>query len=184
MKTYLTILCILFLFSCHKPSNKEISQKKVENYLIINQKKNNYESILFGELDSAYTSVKDTQLYKEYNQRRGAFEAMEIFSKQFPNMYSEEESKSNKEQERYYQAICDSLESIFSPQFIGWQIQHIYKYKNDKGEFVVDNYIFFLNENLQTITRSEQIYTNLPIETFNHDTTFYGIKNKSPNISV
>ncbi len=153
MKSYLTILCVLFLFSCHNSNNKEISQNRVEDYLLINQKKSNYESILFGELDSAYTSVKDTQLYKKYNQRREAFAAMEIFSKQFPNMYSEEESKSNKEQEIYYQVICDSLESIFSPQFIGWQIQHIYKYKNDKDEFVVDNYIFFLDKNLETVTK-------------------------------
>lgn len=176
MKSYLTILCVLFLFLCHNPNNKEISQKKVEDYLVINQKKNNYESILFGGLDSAFTSVKDSQLYKEYNQRREAFEAMEIFSRQFLNMYSEEESKSNKEQKIYYQAICDSLESIFSPQFIGWQIQHIYKYKNDKDEFVVDNYIFFLDKNLQSVIKSEQVYTNLPITTFNQDTTFYGIK--------
>jgi len=174
MKKYLTFLFVLLFCSCHTPSNKEIAQNKVHDYLI--KEKNGYESILFGELDSAFTSVKETKLYKEYNQRRGAFEAMEIFSQQFPNMYSVEEIKLNKEQELYFQAICDSLESIFAPEFIGWKIQHIYKYKNDKKGPVVDNNIFFLDENVQNVIKDEQIYTNLPFETYTQDTSFYGIK--------
>lgn len=174
MKTYFIFLFSLLLCACQSPSNEEIAHNKVSDYLIKGKK--SYEQILFGELDSAFTSVKDTKLYKEYIQKQGAFEGHEILRQQYPDLYSDEESKSNKEQEIYYRAICDSLESIFSPQFTGWQMQHIYKYKNNKDEFVVDNYIIFFDENLQTITKREQVYTNLPITTFNQDPNFYGIK--------
>lgn len=184
MKIYITILCILFFISCHNPTNKEIAQNKVEDYVVDISKKSSYNPILFGELDSAFTSVKDTKLYKEYNQRRGAFEAMEMLSKQYTDMYSEDEVKSNKEQEMYFQAICDSLESAFTRQLIGWKIQHIYKYKNDKNEDIVDSYVFFLDKNLKSVTKNEQIYKSLPFKTYNKDTAFYGIKNKSPNISA
>ncbi|MDH6309599.1 hypothetical protein M2451_001965 [Dysgonomonas sp. PFB1-18] len=176
MKIYFTILCILCFLSCHNPNNKEIAQNKVEDYIININKKSNYKPILFGELDSAFTSVKHTKLYKEYNQRRGAFEAMEILSKQYTDIYSEDEVKSNKEQEMHFQAICDSLESAFTPKFIGWKIQHIYKYKNSKSEDVVDNHIFFLDKEKQNVIKDEQVYTNLPYNTYFQDTVFYGIK--------
>lgn len=175
MKLYISTLCILFFISCHKPSNREIAQDKIKNYLMNTDKKSNYKPILFGKLDSAFTSVKDTEVYKEYNGRRGAFEAMGIFNEQF-DMYSEEEVKSNKEQEKHFQAICDSLELVFTPEFIGWKIQHIYKYKNDKSELVVDNHIFFLDEKRQSVMKDEQIYTNLPYKTYLQDTVFYGLK--------
>lgn len=176
MKLYITILCALFLSSCHNPSNKEILQNKVESYLTTIQKKENYKSILFGELDSAFTTVNDTEPYKEYNQRRGAFEAMDILSKHYPNIYLEDKVKTNKEQENYFQAICDSLELAFTTEFIGWKIQHIYKYKNHKEEHVVDNHIFYLDKDMQGVIKDEQVYTNLPYTTYCQDTILYGIK--------
>jgi len=77
---------------------------------------------------------------------------------------------------KYFNSICDSLESIFNPEFIGWRIQHLYKYKNIKNELVVDNHDFFLDESLQMITNDEQIYTNLPIKTYTQDSDYYGFR--------
>ncbi|MFV0468265.1 MAG: hypothetical protein ACK5MK_04965 [Dysgonomonas sp.] len=176
MKIYITFLCAFLFFSCYAQSNEEIVQDKVIEYLKGIQKKENYKPILYGKLDSAFTVVQDTKLYKEYNQRRGAFEAMEILSKQFSSVYSKDEVKSNKVQEVYFQAMCDSLELTFTPEFIGWKIQHIYEYKNYKGENVVDNHIFYLDKDRQNVIKEEQIYTNLPYKTYSQNTVFYGIK--------
>lgn len=176
MKLYFITLCIIFFISCHNPSDKEIVQYKVSDYLKNIQKKENYKPILFGKLDSAFTSVKETKLYKEYNLRREAFELMEIFSRQYPDMYTEDEVKSNKKQEIYFQAICDSLELVFTPEFIGWKMQHIYKYKNHEGKYVVDNHIFCLDKHKLNVIKDDQVYTNLPCKTYLQDTVFYGIK--------
>lgn len=176
MRLYITILSALFLLSCHNRSYKDFLENKIGDYLINIQKKNNYESILLGKLDSAFTVVNETKPYQEYKQRKHAFEAMEILSKQFPNIYSEDEAKANKEQENYFQAICDSLELAFVPEFIGWKIQHIYAYRNYKKEHVVDNHILYLDKDMQDVIKDEQIYTNLPYATYYQDTVFYGIK--------
>lgn len=178
MKIYIAIFYCLLFFSCHSSNDTEIAQDKVEDYLTRIQKTEDYEPILYGELDSSFTSVKETELYKEYDQRRRAFEALEILKRQHPDMFSDEESKSNIEKGKYYQVICDSLESVFAAEFNGWKIQHIYKLRNDKNELVVDNYIFFLDKDLQTVIKKEQVYRNLPFKTYSQNTNFYGIKNK------
>lgn len=171
------ILCLLtFLYSCSTPDKDQIAQDKVKDYLRNTQQMETYKSILFGKLDSAYTTVKETSLYKIYDSKRSTFMVMEILSKNHPDMYSEDEVKSNKEQEIYFQAICDSLESIFVPEFTGWKIQHIYQYKNKKDESIVDNFTFYLDNELQRIIKEEQIYRNLPLKTYNQDPIFYGIK--------
>lgn len=176
MKSVLVLLLLVLIYSCSIPDKNQIAQNRIMKHLENIQKKDNYSPILFGKLDSAFTSVKDTKLYKEYNQRRGAFEAMGIFSKQFSGMYSEEEVKSNKEQEIHFEAICDSLESAFMPEFIGWKIQHIYKYKNEKSESVVDNFVFYLDNELRNIIKEEQVYKGLQLNSYNQDADFYGIK--------
>lgn len=167
---------LAFLCSCSTPNNDQIAQDKVIDYLINTQVKDTYKSILFGKLDSAYTSVKETEFYKYYDSKRGAFMMMRVLSKQYPEMYSEDDIKSNEEQEIYFQGICDSLTSVFVPEFTGWKIQHIYQYKNKKDESVVDNFIFYLDKELQRVIKEEQIYRNLPLKTYNQDTVFYGIK--------
>lgn len=175
----LFLLCLLvFVSSCSISDREQKAEDKIVDYLKNMRKKDNYEPILFGKLDSAYTSVKDTEIYKEYNMQRGAFEAMEILRKQYPDLYSEEEIKINMEQEKYFKAICDSLELVFTPEFIGWKIQHIYRLKNKEGDLVVNNYIFYLDKNLTMITKEEQIYRNLPLKTYNQNVDFYGIVRK------
>lgn len=176
MKIYFILLCALLFSSCYNSNNKEIPQDIVSHYLKDIHKKENYKPILFGKLDSVFAVVDDTKLYEEYHRKRDAFEAMGILSKQFPDLYSEDELKANKEQEEYFHAKCDSLESVFTYEFTGWKIQHIYEYKNSKGENVVDNHIFFLDKEIHMVIKDEQIYTNLLYKTYIQDTLFYGIK--------
>lgn len=172
MKTYLIFLFSLLLCSCHSPSNKEIAQNKVNDYLI--KEKNSYESILFGELDSAFTSVKNTS---EYERNNNLSKIYELYSHNFLNNIDDvNQLDIYSDSMKYFNTICDSLELIFNPEFIGWKIQHIYKYKNSKNELVVDNHDYFFDESLQTITNDEQVYTNLPFKTYAQDKDFYGLR--------
>lgn len=64
MKIYIAIFYCLLFFSCHSSNDTEIAQDKVEDYLTRIQKTEDYEPILYGELDSSFTSVKETELLK------------------------------------------------------------------------------------------------------------------------
>lgn len=172
MKIYLIFLFILLLCSCHNPSNKEIAQKKINDYLI--KEKKGYKSILFGELDSVFTSVKNTP---EYERNNNLSKIYELYSHNFLNDIDDVNQLGiYSDSMKYFNSICDSLELIFNSEFIGWKIQHLYKYKNDKNELAVDNHDFFLDESLQTITKDEQVYTNLPFKTYIRNRDFYGLR--------
>lgn len=180
MKGHLIIFSCLILLSCQTTSPNQEIEDKVEKYIkSIHRDNSSYKPITFSEVDSAFTSVKNTSEYKRRSASAGGFEALAYIC-----LMEEDDSTKFKlymDTSRYYNSICDSLKSIFNPDFIGWKIQHIYQTKNQKNESVVNNFIFYFDKELQQIVNTEQVYKELPLKTYNQDTIFYRIKSNRAN---
>ena len=171
LKIFILMVCSLVFLSCNNPVTEDIAQNKVKKYLESKFKNDKYKPILFGELDSAFTTVKKTSEYQRYSNIVGMNEVLAYWAGEDidKSMYYADSAK-------FYKAICDSLKLMFKPDFTGWKIQHIYQTQNDKNEIVVNNFIFYFDENLRKIKECEQVYRNLPFATYTRDTEFYGIK--------
>jgi hypothetical protein len=162
----------MFLISCN-PTQEKIAQKIIKTYCIEQSNINGYNPIIFSSLDSAFTSFENTLEYKRYSNLKGISDFIEHSDGQYDDLKQEQWYQDSI---LYYENLCDSLKSIFVPDFIGWKMGHIYKSKNDKGDELVNYFVFYFDKDLMKVSNTKQIYQKLPMQSYEQDPVFHGIK--------
>lgn len=172
MNKYLIALILLLLVSCKESTREEIAHSKIKDYLAT-KGVNDYESMMLGQLDSAFTSVINTDEYYKVYVQHGICEAIEFLSRNHPEMYSAEELQANADEKQVFKTVLDSLQEKFVPVFNGWKIHHIYQTTDEKKGKVVNNYLFCFDKNLDSVSFAIYTYKDLPLKTYNLDPEFY-----------
>jgi hypothetical protein len=162
---------VLFLIAC-QPTQEEIAQKIINDYCTEQSKIDGYKPIIFSSLDSAFTSFENTSVYKRYSNLKKISEFIKYSDEQYDNLMQEIWYKDSIP---YYEHLCDSLKSIFIPEFIGWKMEHIYKSVNDKDEEFANHFIFYFDKDLTRMVDTELIYKELWLQTYEQAPVFYGI---------
>lgn len=173
MYKYLVIFVLLFIVSCKEQSKEEVAQNKIKHYLEEVKGLNGYKPMMFGKLDSAFTSVKEVEEYQRLQVRYSACQMDEILNMNNPGMYSPEEMQANADMKERFKAALDSLEEKFIPEFDGWKMQHIYQTTDEEIGEVVNNYLFYFDQNLDDISLDIYTYRDLPLETYQLEPEFY-----------
>jgi hypothetical protein len=159
------ILFAIILFSSCTFTKQQKAEKLIKDYLNIHlNDPHSYESVSFGKIDSAYSTLKEDSDYlssnrlidqyqtdfDEWKAKNPDFDGISDLSdsqtKYFIKMndfYSNEKIKEMK--------LRDSIALKFKPSFKGWYIIHTYRAKNGFGALRLDESGFTLNKACDSI---------------------------------
>lgn len=169
MKKALFLLMTLGLvIGCTSPEKE--AQKLITKHLqeTLNDW-SSYESVSFGDLDSAYTSIyedsifqknaitvqKYLELAKKYNTKA------DVYS-DYPSLMSEAlmylaKAKLYIDSAKSYQDKGNSMIASFCPAFKGYSVTHTYRANNTIGAKVITKEIYTFNPEITEIVNIEQI---------------------------
>ena len=175
------LISTAFVISCHHPSNEEIAQSRIKEMLahtMVNP--NSYESISFVPLDSLFTRIEDDSIYNtnkkmllELETKKSKTEQnLRLIKKSKESMdqlnsfaivntpYLDQQLKNiNNQLIRYNFQIdsirykIDSLIKNFKPSFIGYTIEHRFKYLSRGGFLMENTTLFYLNPSVSMVTK-------------------------------
>lgn len=151
------------VFSGCKKSPQEraeyLVKKMLENSL---HDFSSYESVQFGTLDSTFSRVEDLEEYKNAWVSGHALKDVALKKKKDAELYREyglyeKELQSSLEARQlidsslYYLRKCVELDSLFIPEFIGWQISHSFRANNKSGNKEISHRRFYFDKDLTKI---------------------------------
>lgn len=173
MKKSICLVLIVGLLSasCNKASDRELAQQMIEDR-IATEHIEQYEAVQFGELDSAFTTIKETREY----QLAIATHALYVNLKFEYHGVDNEKSQLYADSAAILKAYSDSIENAFVPQWIGWKMNHIYRSMHKTKGQVVNSYDYYFDKDVSRIVNVEMVYRDLLLKTFEQNKEFYGLK--------
>ncbi len=165
MKKMLFLLMALGLvIGCTSPEKE--AQKLITKHLqeTLNDW-DNYESVKFSSLDSAFTSVQENEHYAVAYHRYDSLlksakensEKMIFASNQWEAVSYKNRSESDLNMASNYYDLALSIDSMFVPEFKGWAITHTYRANNALGAKIITKEIYTFNPEITEIVNIEQI---------------------------
>ncbi|GAD04515.1 hypothetical protein HQ45_06790 [Porphyromonas crevioricanis] len=165
--TMIALVGLVVAFSgCKKTPQKQaelLVKKRLEVSL---HDFSSYESVQFGTLDSTFSQVKDLEEFqtslslaeklKEKGFEKG--EDAKLYSKF--GLYQEQARYATEamlllDSAMFHIRRCEELDSLFTPEFIGWQITHSFRAKNASGNKIIAHRIFYFDKDLTRIVKDE-----------------------------
>lgn len=125
-----------------------------------------YESVQFGHLDSTFSRVDELEEYqaslslakelKDKGLDKG--EDAERYGRY--GLYREQARYAREaayllDSAMYHIRKCKELDSLFTPEFVGWQITHSFRANNASGNKIINHRIFYFDKDLTTIVKDE-----------------------------
>lgn len=171
MKNYLLaklaiISLILTTYSCKQNPQKQaegLIKKQLETSL---HDIDSYESVEFGTLDSAFSQVENLEEYKEVVFWEEKYKHKCTVALNNAETYEEiglydTQSRYIKEAEtlldslKKYERRHFELDSLFTPKFIGWRLEHTFRANNPEGHKVISHRVYYFDKDLTKIVRDE-----------------------------
>lgn len=163
----IALIGLVVAFSGCKQSPQERAEYIVRKQLEVSLHDfDSYENVQFGTLDSTFSQVEDFKEYqtsfslaKELNEK--GIEKIED-AKRYSEfgLYQEQgryarEGKQLLDSAMYHIKKCEELDSLFTPEFIGWQITHSFRANNASGNKIIVHRTFYFDKDLTRIVRDE-----------------------------
>lgn len=153
-KTLIAAVLSFTLLSCQ--SNEQKAKDLIEKHLSETlHDYDSYQSVKWGELDSAFTvalfSVPEMSVIDDkIRYWEGQLDTSIIGVSEDGEVYdiSPEDSVA------FYKSKYDSIESIFTPEHIGWEIDHTYRAKNLNGAYRLTTTRYYFNLELDSVLYS------------------------------
>lgn len=150
---------------------KRNPQKQAE-YLIKKQLEvslhdfSSYESVQFGSLDSTFSQVEDLEEFQEAVllakelKKQGLDKVDDAKRYGEYGLYREQAQYAREaayllDSAMFYIKKCLEMDSLFRPEFIGWQITHSFRANNASGNKIINHRIFYFDKDLTTIVKDE-----------------------------
>lgn len=168
---YLLLIVGLLFASCNIMTNRELAQQMIEDR-IATEHIEEYETVQFGHLDSALTSIKETRDY----QIAIFTHALYVNLKFEYHGVDAEKSQLYADSAAIFKVYSDSIEKAFEPQWIGWKMNHTYRSVSENKGDVVNSYDYCFDKGLNRIVNVDMVYRDLLLKTFEQDKEFYGVK--------
>lgn len=163
------ILFALFIFTACSSSPEQKARELIKKEL--NRTLHDIKScepVEFGNLDSTFTDVEDAEGYIEAFEKgvelieKGKaklseaerYKELEIYSRM---KLAAEKGFSLIQESKEYIEFCDSIESAFIPEFIGWQMQHSFRANNASGNKVISHVSYIFDHDITRIIDSERL---------------------------
>lgn len=127
---------------------------------------NSYEPVKFSSLDSAFTSVEETEVYiKTYNKydsllksAKKITEKMSLTSDQWDAFLLKKQAETDLHlANNCYDNLVFFADSLFILEFKGWSITHTYRANNTMGAKVITKEIYTFDPEITEIVNIEQI---------------------------
>ena len=160
----LILLSIFFAYSCTSPEKKFKKAIKEELRLTLHDF-DSYEPVQFGKLEVAMSSWEDlpevnkylnetekfTELYKEYGDKADiySYDYSSSLYRMYHKMYSDYLDSAKK-----YLEKINAIELHFSPEPIGWQMQHTFRANNLAGNKGIHHYLFMVDKEYKKVIKS------------------------------
>lgn len=170
-RAFYNLLIILLLVSCTNPEKK--SKELINQYMKEHLNDfGSYEAVKYETLDSAFTSVMDTEDWRKYDKKYLEFEEKanketEKMNRLIDNMgfhslytykvdkFTMETLKNKVSQDtdsmRFYNNKMISMHKNFVKEFKGWSLSHTYRANNALGNKVIKNTVFFFDKEIEKI---------------------------------
>ncbi len=159
MKKLLLLLFItLTILSCTSPKDK--AEKIIERYLKETlDDPTSYESVNFSNLDSLFTTPYQTNSeYRKYFDLWSENESEFLVAPDSTiSMRSDEELVISKKIAKDCDLKMDSIRKKFKKEFIGWEMKHSYRLKNELGQKKIYLFSFKFDKDFTTIMSKEEI---------------------------
>lgn len=174
------VLSALIGFSCSRPTKEDTAQLLIKEMLLGTMyHPDSYESVSFGTLDSLYSHVEEDSVYiaskialtnltvlierekkaKARNEKTiDSWDRFYGIARYIPHL-EDERREINKRLNTYNSQIdslqqrVDSIAVNFNPAFIGYTMEHRFKYLS-RGGFVMENTsVFYIDPDVNTIIK-------------------------------
>jgi hypothetical protein len=157
-KLFFLLFITLTILSCSSPKDK--AQKLIEKNLKETlDDPTSYESVNFSDLDSVFTTPYETNSeYRKYFDLWCENESeFRIDPDSTISMRSNEELVISKKIAKECDLKMDSIRKKFKKEFIGWEMKHSYRLKNELGQKKIYFFSFHLDKDFTTIMSKEEI---------------------------
>ncbi len=169
-KTILSLACIVIFVGCSSPDKnaKKLIEEELRTTL---HDWSSYESVKYGTLDSAFTTLFDNPEFvtiasKTVTYNKLLTEAMDDY-KGYEDMTSNwaiskrrallNKAKSYLDSANYYTPMYEKMDSLFIPEFKGWKMQHSYRANNAAGNKGIAHYMYYFNKEITKVLDVEDI---------------------------
>lgn len=174
------VLSALIGFSCSRPTKEDTAQLLIKEMLLGTMyHPDSYESVSFGTLDSLYSHVEEDSVYiaskialtnltvlierekkaKARNEKTiNSWDRFYGIARHIPHLENERR-KINKRLNTYNSQIdslqqrLDSIAVNFNPAFIGYTMEHRFKYLARGGYAMENTTLFYLDPDITMVTR-------------------------------
>jgi hypothetical protein len=169
MKKLLFFISLTIFIICFCSCSKEYKAKRLikkELNMTLNDRKS-YEPVLFGNLDSLFSSYKNDTNYINNEDLNIYINGMseEAKNRHNANKYDPDYTRAGGEwqtdftifvaclfyKDYIYQQIRDSIERKFKPQFVGYKMSHKFRAKNMYGASILNEKEYFFNKTISSI---------------------------------
>lgn len=157
-KLLLSLFITLSILSCTSPKDK--AEKLIERYLKETlDDPTSYESVNFSNLDSLFTTPYQTNdEYRKYFDLWSENESeFSIAPDSTISMRSGEELVISQKIAKECDLKMDSIRKKFTKEFIGWEMKHSYRLKNELGQKKIYLFSFKFDKDVTTIMSKEEI---------------------------
>lgn len=168
MKKALFLMIVLgALIGCSSPEKS--AQKLIVKHLkeTLNDWKS-YESVSFGVLDSAYTSVLENDHFIVAHHRCDSLlksakeytEKMISASNQWEIVSYKNRVESDLSMAKNYSNLAHHIDSMFVPEFKGWEMIHAYRANNSLGAKIIVKEKYIFDPEITKIIKTEKVDRN------------------------
>lgn len=165
--TAIAIVGVVLAFSGCRQSPQKQAEYIVKKQLEVSLHDfSSYESVLFGSLDSTFSQVEDLEEYNTSFSKAKDLKEKGLEKGKDAERYGEfglyeEQARYAREaaclldSAMYHIKKCQELDSLFTPEFVGWQITHTFRAKNASGNKIINHRIFYFDKDLTKIIKDE-----------------------------
>lgn len=163
-KVIILLMALGLVFGCSSPEKE--AQKLITKHLQETLDDwDSYESVKFSGLDSAFTSVEETELYiNTYNKYDSLLKSAKKNTEKMllaSNKWEAVSYKDQAESDLYLANNCYDLvlftDSMFVPEFKGWAIIHTYRANNVLGAKIITKEKYIFDPEITKIIKTEKV---------------------------